>query len=137
MYFSIKYRYSDIFLKNITSFCCNDTCYCVFIVSVTSASRYVTPTSRYQSRSSMYIRGLIPRNYTELAETVTIDIKTCPFQKLSGPCLTYENLQIIVNSRKTWPPWEGAGFSKSKSTGMISFCFSFQIFGLLLSKPYV
>ena len=48
------------FMKNINFiynrlFCCNHTCYCVGIVSVTSASRY-------QSRSSMCIRGLIPRN---------------------------------------------------------------------------
>ena len=45
--------------------------------SVTSASRYITPTSRYlpryQSRSSTYIRGLIPRNFAELAEAVPID----------------------------------------------------------------
>ena len=36
-------------------FCCNDTCYCVNMVSVTSASRYITSTSgyhpRYQNRS--------------------------------------------------------------------------------------
>ena len=57
-------------------FCCNHTCYCVNIVFVTSASRYITSASRkhprYQSRSSMYIRGLIPRNFAELAEAVPI-----------------------------------------------------------------
>ena len=42
------------------------------MVSVTSASRYVTSASRYQSRSSMYIRGLIPRKSTELAEASPI-----------------------------------------------------------------
>ena len=46
------------------------------MVSVTPASRYITPASRYhphyQSRSSMYIRGLIPRNFAELAESVPI-----------------------------------------------------------------
>ena len=46
------------------------------MVYVTSASRYVTSAShyhpRYQSRSSMYIRGLIPRNFAELAEAVPI-----------------------------------------------------------------
>ena len=46
------------------------------MASVTSASRYITSASRYhqryQSRSSMYIRGLIPRNSTELAEAVPI-----------------------------------------------------------------
>ena len=44
------------------------------MVYVTSASHYITPASRYrpryQSRSSMYIRGLIPRNSVELAEAV-------------------------------------------------------------------
>ena len=53
-------------------FCCNHTCYCIGMVSVTSASSYVTSASRYQSRSSMYIRGLFPRNSTELAEVVPI-----------------------------------------------------------------
>ena len=60
--FSIKYRYSDIFVKKNLFiynrlFCCNNTCYCVEMVSVTSASRYHP---HYQSRSSMYIRGLNP-----------------------------------------------------------------------------
>ena len=55
MYFSIKYRYS------------NHTCYCVNMVSVTSASLYHPG---YQSRSSMYIRGPIPWNFAELAEAV-------------------------------------------------------------------
>ena len=69
--FSIKYRYSNILLKKHKlhlgrMFCSNHTCHCVNMVSVTSASRYITSASRYhpryQSRSSMYIRGLIPRN---------------------------------------------------------------------------
>ena len=50
-------------------FCCNHTFYCVNMVSLTSASRYH---KRYQSRSSMYVRGLIPRNFAELAEAVPI-----------------------------------------------------------------
>ena len=37
---------------------------------LTSASRYHP---RYQSRSSMYIRGQIPQNFAELAEAVPID----------------------------------------------------------------
>ena len=41
------------------------------MVSVTAASRH---NPRYQSRSSMYIRGLIPRNFAELAEAFPIDI---------------------------------------------------------------
>ena len=55
-------------------FCCNHTCYCNNMVSVTSASRYITPAlryhPRYQSRSSMYIRCLIPRKFAELADAV-------------------------------------------------------------------
>ena len=47
------------------------------VVSVKLASRHITSTSRYlpryQSRSLMYIRGLIPRNFAELAEAVPID----------------------------------------------------------------
>ena len=43
---------------------------------MTSASCYITPASRYhpryQSRSLMYIRGLIPGNFAELAEAVSI-----------------------------------------------------------------
>ena len=46
------------------------------MVSVTSASRYMTSASRYhphyQKRSSMFIRGLIPRNFAELADAVPI-----------------------------------------------------------------
>ena len=59
----------------ICLFCCNDTCYCVNMVSVTSASSYIRSASHYhphyQSRSSMYIRGLIPQNLAELAEAVS------------------------------------------------------------------
>ena len=59
-------------------FCCNQTCYCVNMVSVTSPSRYLTSVSRYhlpyQSRSLMYIRGLIPQNFAELAEAVPIGL---------------------------------------------------------------
>ena len=71
--FSIKYRYSNILLRKNPHyfhlsrlFCCNHTCHCVNMVSVTSVSRYISSASRYhsryQSRYSMYIRGLIPRN---------------------------------------------------------------------------
>ena len=41
------------------------------MVSVTPASRYHP---RYQSRSSMYIRGMVPRNFAELAEAVPITV---------------------------------------------------------------
>ena len=67
MYIRGLIRYSDNLLKKhklhlCRLFSCNQTCYCVNMVSVTSASRYHP---RYQSRSSMYIRGLIPRNFAE------------------------------------------------------------------------
>ena len=39
------------------------------MVSVTSTSRY---RPRYQSRSSMYILGLNPRNFAELANAVPV-----------------------------------------------------------------
>ena len=77
--FSIKYRNSDILLKKNVNFiynrlvCCNRTRYCVKVVSVTSASRYITAASHYHPRyQSMYIRGLIPRNFAELAEVVPL-----------------------------------------------------------------
>ena len=90
MFFSIKYRYSDILLKKHKLhlnrlFCCNHTCYCVNMILVTSASRYITPASRYhpryQSRSSMYICGLIQRNVEELAEAVPIGLKYTRLKK--------------------------------------------------------
>ena len=82
--FSIKYRNSDILLKKqklhlSCLFCCNHTCYCVNMVSVTSASCYIMSASRchprYQSRSS-YIRGLSPRNFAELVKVVPIEENT-------------------------------------------------------------
>ena len=62
--FSIKYRYSDILLKNYKYNClfsCNRTCYCIGMVSVMSASSYVRSASCYQGRPSVYIQGLIPQ----------------------------------------------------------------------------
>ena len=48
-------------------------------VYVKSASHFITPVTRYhpryQSRSPMYIRGQIPRNFAELAEAVPITLK--------------------------------------------------------------
>ena len=47
------------------------------MVSVTPESRDITSASRYhpcyESRSSMYVRCLISRNFAELAEAVPID----------------------------------------------------------------
>ena len=71
-------------------FCCNHTCNCVNMVSVTSASRYITTASRYypryQSRPLMYIRGLVPWNNTELAEAVPI-VTMCVNFRLVGTCI--------------------------------------------------
>ena len=82
MYFSIKY--SDILLKQNINFiykrlfCCIYICYCVSMVSLASAPCYITTALRYhlryQSRSLMYIRGLIPRNFEETAEAVPISL---------------------------------------------------------------
>ena len=44
------------------------------MVAVTSVSRYVASASRYQSRSSMYICGLIPRNWTRQLRLVAIQV---------------------------------------------------------------
>ena len=79
----MKFSYSDILLKKHKLqvshlFCCNHTCYCFNMVSVTSASHYITSASRYhlgyQCRSSMYIHGLIPGNFAEFAEAVPIGV---------------------------------------------------------------
>ena len=54
------------------------------MVSVTSASQYITSASRYHSRDQskplMYIHGLIPRNFAELAEAVPIGYATTQLQ---------------------------------------------------------
>ena len=87
MYFSIKYRCSNILLKKKNKlhfnrlFCCNHTCYCAGMVSVTSASHYVTSASHYQSRSSMYIRGLIPRNWPRQLRFERVDDICLELQK--------------------------------------------------------
>ena len=113
--FSIKYRYSVILLKKKQHthklhlsclICCNHIC----MVSVTSASRYITPASRYQPRyqssSSMYIRGLIPRNFAELAEAVPIDITSKDSCNLVAPI---NSLLRQGNSSPYEPP---GGYSK-------------------------
>ena len=73
-------------------FCCNHTFYCVNMVSVTSASHYIMSASHYlphyQSRSSMYISVLIPRNFTELVEAVPIDM-SCVFVSSGGKFLVF------------------------------------------------
>ena len=68
-------------MKNINFFynrlfCCNHSCYCVGMVSVTSASHYVKSESHYQSRSSMYIRGLIPLNWPKQFRLDSFSVET-------------------------------------------------------------
>ena len=68
------YSYSDILMKKHKLhlshiLCCNHTSYCVNMISVTSASRYQP---RYQSRSSMSIRGLIPWSFAELVKAIRL-----------------------------------------------------------------
>ena len=66
------------------------------MVSVTSASCYITSASRYhpryQSRSSMYIRGLISRNFVELAEAVRLIGRTLNVTMVSDK--DHQNKQI-------------------------------------------
>ena len=74
----------------------------VFVTSasryITSASRYITSASRhdprYQSRSSMYIRGLIPRNFAELAEAVPIGC--APKQDSDQPRRQFSLIRIFA-----------------------------------------
>ena len=66
-------------------FRCNQTGYYIGMVSVMSESQYITSASRYQSRSSMYIRGLIPLNSMELAKAVPIDVTVRHSIKNMGP----------------------------------------------------
>ena len=72
-FFQIKYRLTSFIascgmLNRLLR--CNRTCYCIGMVSVMSTLRYLTSASRYQSRASIYMRGLIPRI---LAEAVPIE----------------------------------------------------------------
>ena len=96
-------RYSDILLKKHKLhlshlFCCNHTCCCINMVSVTSASRYIMSVSRYhpryQSRSSMYISGPIPRNFAELSEAVPIEAESLVYFSLQFDLS--KNAQAII-----------------------------------------
>ena len=66
------------------------------MVSAMSASRYVTSASNYQSRSSMYMRGLIPLNSTELAEAVLIAIITLVDYYIDQPSALVNNIQKLT-----------------------------------------
>ena len=108
-------------------FCCNHTCYCVNMVSVASASRYITSASRYhpryQSRSSMFISGLILRNWprqlrltqrrplSELNSFDQIFMKLCHivqyhnvfFKFDNGPYRTMNSLFMLIHQLKRRP----------------------------------
>ena len=62
---------------------------------MTSASGYITSVSRYhpryESRSSMYTRSLIPWNFTELAEAVPIGILWSEFPSRLHQFAVYES----------------------------------------------
>ena len=109
-FFSIKYSYSDILLKKKTHklhlsrlLCCNHKCYCVNMVLVTSASRYMTSASHYhpcyQSRSSKYIHSLFPRNFADLDEAVPIGVDSYPV-----------GLEIYFLVEAFLMCWRGEGF---------------------------
>ena len=82
------------------------------MVSVTSASRYVTSASRYhpryQSRSSMYTSGLIPRNFR--LEPTCVHL---PLLHLSSifPCFTLVNVYVdlVVFTRIAGTSYTGSG----------------------------
>ena len=78
------------------------------MVSVTSASSYITSASRYhpryQIRFSKYICGLIPRNFPELAKAALIDLAGCfGVQHAQAPEEVVSRFQFIsatVSARK-------------------------------------
>ena len=94
-------RLNGIFMSaSLTLFCYIASI--VNMVSVTSASRYITPAPRYITsasryhprylrRSSMYIRFLIPRNFTVLSEAAAIVKKNLNAQLLKA-CRTVFNV---------------------------------------------
>ena len=65
------------------------------MVSVTSASRNITsaPCYRppYQSRSLIYIRGMILRNFAELAEAVPIEVANVQSMKSEAAVTVRKN----------------------------------------------
>ena len=72
------------------------------MVSVTSASRYVTSESRNQSRHSMYIRGLITWTFMEFAEVFPIALEQTSHTANSGASfnITNESFNAICKKMK-------------------------------------
>ena len=72
------------------------------MVYMTSASRYVTSASCYQSRSSVHIRGMIPRRSMELAEAVPIGEVQCHWGHRSKE----------TNLHSIYPEWEHSRYGR-------------------------
>ena len=121
-------------------FCCNHTCHCVNMVSVMSASRYHPC---YQSRSSLYIHGLIPRDFVELAEAVPIDsseplLLACTYcyyitqhaKKFFGQCDKYSKTCLkwpLKKKTKNWFFKTNYRLMQVKSIAECSFCNTFNL----------
>ena len=71
LYFFIKSLLKKHKLHLSHLFCCNHTCFCVYMVSMTSRPHNITSAShyhpRYQSKSLMYIRGPNSGNLADFA----------------------------------------------------------------------
>ena len=108
-------------------FCFNHTCYCVNMVSVTLASHYITSAScnhpRYQSRSSINIRGLIPRNFAELVEAVWLTLMKY-FTLCQSMCLPVSIIKMFM-------------FVDASRNALISQCILISILGINLWKCYM
>ena len=76
------------------------------MVAVTPASHYITTASHhhphYQIRSSMYIRGLIPRNVAELAEAVPIVQRCAPCDHATSSSGVEHRIYILALGYKTF-----------------------------------
>ena len=132
MYFSIN---SDIYFKNINFiynhlFSCNHTCYCVGKVSVTLASRYVhvTPASCYQSRSSVYTQGPIPRNWLRRFRLALMQLHSIRSYYLENlltltPCLLVSHadcLKVYKHFGSRSSPTKSRALSRSKLFGILT-----------------
>ena len=92
MHFSILKIIINFIYNGYRSFCCNHTCYCVNMVSVTPASRYITSATRfhrYESRYSMCIRGLIPRNFRNWQRQFRLRQKELLSERTEVDCVLY------------------------------------------------
>ena len=89
------------------------------MVSVMSSSSYIASAScyhpQYQSRCSMYIHGLIPLNFTELAKAVLIDLVSdtfCMYAQLTNRARAlYFGLSLHLHPYFMYVASEGSGES--------------------------